>query len=460
MDDSAKPDYRERYEGLLDEFGKLERNSDDQDQLLRTVLSRVFFAIDKAYPDLADESRQVRDLLRQTGDEPLPLAKLRPMIESLAERIRQTEAAEITPERHEQGSTIPPASRERNESMRDFLTLLLERIAFTEAMENRRSRLITVLEDPRDQTLTSILIDRAACLINDMRRMIEREKSDLAQFLKQVTDALSDIDQHTRTGLEDIQAQRNAHASLNAAVEEHVGDMTRSIDTASDLNQLKDAVRQRLQRIRTHIQEFRDSEEKRLHASEAETQRMRDRIEQLEKQTSDLGQQLRASQDELLRDTLTGLPNRLALDERLNLEAARAKRDQSPLCLAVWDVDRFKSINDTYGHQAGDKALHVVAKTLSRLVRDVDMVARFGGEEFVMLLPSTSPEQAMEVVERIREKIAGTAFRFKDEPLQITLSCGLTQYQPGEPPEDAFTRADDALYEAKDNGRNRCVLKT
>lgn len=457
MDDSAKPDYRERYEGLLDEFGQLERTSDEQDQLLRTVLGRVFFAIDKAYPDLAEESRQVRDLLRQTGDQPLPLTDLRPLIERLAEQIRQLEAAVITPERQEQKSTIPPATRARNESMRDFLALLLERIAFTEAMESRRTRLITSLEDPHDQTLTSILIDRAACLINDMRRMIEREKADLANFLKQVTEALSDIDQHTQSGLNQIQAQRDAHAALNAAVEEHVGDMHRTVDNASDLDQLKTAVRERLQRIRQQIKQFRESEEQRLHQSEAEAQRMRARVETLEKQTAELDEQLRASQNQLLRDTLTGLPNRLALDERMTLEVARTKRDQTPLCLAVWDVDRFKSINDTFGHQAGDKALHVVGKTLFRLVRDVDMVARFGGEEFVMLLPDTSPEQAMEVVERIRDRLANTAFRFKEEPLRITLSCGLTQYRPGEQAEDTFARADQALYQAKEGGRNRCV---
>jgi len=457
MDDSAKPDYRERYEGLLNEFGQLEQTSDDQDQLLRTILGRVIFAIDKAYPDLADDSHRIRDLLRQTGDQPLPLQELRPLIEGLAEQIRQQEAAQLLPEREEQKSSLPPATRERNESMRDFLALLLERIAFTEAMESRRARLINTLEDPRDQTLSSILIDRAACLINDMRRMIEREKADLANFLKQVTDALSDIDQHTQTGLDQIQAHRDAHAALNAAVEEHVGDMHQTVEKAADLDQLKSAVRERLQRIRQQIQQFRESEEQRFQQSESETERMRARVETLEQQTAELDEQLRASQNQLLRDTLTGLPNRLALDERINLEVARARRDQTVLCLAIWDIDRFKDINDTYGHQAGDKALHVVGKTLAKLIRDVDMVARFGGEEFVMLLPATMPDQAMEVVERIREKLAATAFRFKEKPLQITLSCGLTQYRPGEQPEDTFARADEALYQAKEEGRNRCV---
>ena len=457
MDDSAKPDYRERYEGLLDEFGQLERAADNQDQMLRTVLGRVFFAIDKAYPELADDSHAVRNLLRQTGEQPLPLDQLQPMIEKLAERIRQIEATQITPDRQEQPLTGSPRTRERNESMREFLGLLLERIAFTQAMEPRRARLLSTLENPGDQTLTSILVDRAACLINDMRRMIEHEKTDLTNFLKQVTDALSDMDQRSQSDLDQIQAQRDAHANLNAEVEKHVGEVDQSMASVTDVDQLKTVVRERLERIRGQIHRFRDDEEQRLQQSEAENRRMREKLARLEKQTGDLSEQLQASHNRLLRDTLTGLPNRLALDERLSLETARAKRDGTPLCLAIWDVDHFKRINDTYGHQAGDKALHVVGKTLAQLIRDVDMVARFGGEEFVMLLPSTGAEKAMDVVERIRSRLAGTAFRFKAEPLQITLSCGLTQFQPGEPPEDALARADEALYQAKDEGRNRCV---
>jgi len=159
----------------------------------------------------------------------------------------------------------------------------------------------------------------------------------------------------------------------------------------------------------------------------------------------------------MLRDALTGLPNRLAFEERAKLEQARYRREKQPFCLAVWDIDYFKQVNDTYGHKAGDKALHVVGRTLAKLLREVDMVARFGGEEFVMLLPQTTLENALPVVERMRATIEKTPFRYKDEPLKITLSCGITEYREGEAMEQTFERADRALYRAKNEGRNRCV---
>ncbi|OYV28152.1 MAG: hypothetical protein B7Z82_03400, partial [Halothiobacillus sp. 20-54-6] len=145
-------------------------------------------------------------------------------------------------------------------------------------------------------------------------------------------------------------------------------------------------------------------------------------------------------------------------DERAALEIARMKREHGPLCLAIWDIDHFKNVNDIFGHQAGDKALHVVGKTLNKLIRDVDMVARYGGEEFIMILPRANLQQAFVVLERIRETLANTAFRFKDKPLKITLSCGVAEFAPNETSEEVLARADEALYRAKANGRNRTEM--
>ncbi len=215
---------------------------------------------------------------------------------------------------------------------------------------------------------------------------------------------------------------------------------------------------QRVARISEQIDTFRKTEDKRLAVIELENRQMRERIGKLEASRLILQEQLVASTKKMLRDTLTGLPNRLAFDERVTLEIARMQREQTPLCLAIWDVDHFKQVNDTFGHQAGDKALHVVGKTLNQLIRDVDMVARYGGEEFVMVLPKANLQQAFVVLERIREKLASTAFRFKDTPLKITLSCGVAEFGAGETIESVITRADDALYRAKANGRNRTQM--
>ncbi|WP_407275878.1 diguanylate cyclase [Halothiobacillus sp. DCM-1] len=460
MSDTAKPsvDYRARYEQLLSEFSALETTEQRQQQLLRALLGRVLFAIDKAYPNLASKAQALRDLMRQTGDAPLPLDKLQPGIEALTEAIRLEEARNLTPDPHEQAVTEDPEARTEKAAVREFLPLLLERIAFTDLMEARRAKLLEIINDPRDTTLNSILIDRAACLINEMRRALENEKSELAEFLQQLTDALREIDQHTQLNLGDIQNQRAAHDALNKAVTAQVTDIDQTVDKATDLAELKKAVRARIARISEHIDRFRQTEEARMTEVEEENEAMRARIQKLEQSRASLQEQLEASTQRMLRDTLTGLPNRLAFDERLSLEVARMRREGTPLCLAIWDIDHFKRVNDTYGHQAGDKALIVVGKTLHHLIRDVDMAARYGGEEFVMLLPRANLQQAFVVLERIREKIAATPFRFKDQPLKITLSCGVAEFAPEEDSEAVMARADEALYRAKGKGRNRTEM--
>ncbi len=455
MNEKVKTDYREKYEQLLAEFSALELNEQRQQDLLRSLLNRVLFAVDKAYPELAATCQSLRDVMRKTGDAPLPVAVLQPGIEQLGEAIRAIEAGSLAPDRAELNVQSQTADKA---DVRDFLPLLLERVAFTEAMETRRAKLLAILQNPRDLTLNSILIDRAASLINDMRRALEHEKAELTEFLQQLTEALSEIDQSTLMNLGDVQTQRESQRALNTAVTEQVADIDRTVADATDLDELKRVVRERISRISEHIHSFRQAEDQRLNTVEQENQAMRERIARLEVSRSHLQDQLVASTQKMLRDTLTGLPNRLAFDERITLEVARMRREHSALCLAIWDIDYFKKVNDTFGHQAGDKALHVVGKTLNKLIRDVDMVARYGGEEFVMILPRANLQQAFVVLERIRETLANTAFRFKDQPLKITLSCGVAECSADETHEAVLARADEALYLAKANGRNRTEM--
>ncbi len=146
-------------------------------------------------------------------------------------------------------------------------------------------------------------------------------------------------------------------------------------------------------------------------------------------------------------DALTGLPNRRALDEQLPREMARARRTGAGLCLAIVDLDHFKAYNDANGHLAGDRMLRRCALAWDSELRGEDTIVRFGGEEFLVVLPDTRPEQGAEIVERLR---AAT-------PDRQTCSAGLACWNPGETAEDLIGRADSALYRAKAAGRDRLV---
>jgi diguanylate cyclase (GGDEF)-like protein/PAS domain S-box-containing protein len=155
-----------------------------------------------------------------------------------------------------------------------------------------------------------------------------------------------------------------------------------------------------------------------------------------------------AENEKLARsDPLTGLPNRRALDDQLPREMARALRAASELCLAIIDIDHFKAYNDTYGHLAGDKVLRDCAAAWDEALRGEDTILRFGGEEFLVVLPDCGPGDATEILERLR---AAT-------PDGQTCSAGLAVWTPGETVDEFVARADKALYEAKESGRNRLV---
>ncbi|MGD9579969.1 MAG: GGDEF domain-containing protein [Vampirovibrionia bacterium] len=156
-------------------------------------------------------------------------------------------------------------------------------------------------------------------------------------------------------------------------------------------------------------------------------------------------------------DMLTGLINRRYFDRRLIEEIARAKRHNSNLTLAMFDIDHFKRINDTYGHTVGDKVLKELGTIILNNTRESDVSARYGGEEFALILPETTQIEASDLLERIRELVANYAFVKDDSPLMVTISVGIAQYQPDYNLEAFIEQADACLYQAKNTGRNRVV---
>lgn len=178
--------------------------------------------------------------------------------------------------------------------------------------------------------------------------------------------------------------------------------------------------------------------------------------EELQKHVKDVEKLQAELRDQAVHDPLTGLYNRRYLDETLSREILRAKRDNDPLSIIVADIDHFKSINDTYGHQIGDLFLVEVAQLFKRVVRGSDLVYRYGGEEFVLVLPETTVDSAKMRAEEIRLKCAQLIVQHEGKKLGITLSFGVANYPVnGEQGEEIILKADHALYDAKRMGRNQ-----
>lgn len=159
-----------------------------------------------------------------------------------------------------------------------------------------------------------------------------------------------------------------------------------------------------------------------------------------------------------ITDALTGLRNRRYLMERLREESGLGKRSAQVYSLAMVDVDRFKAINDRFGHETGDVVLHRIAGALHGAIREYDICGRWGGEEFLLILPGTRLADGRELIERVHAQIRDLSIDAgPSRDIQVSISTGLTEYRPGEAPTHTLARADAALLQAKESGRDRVV---
>nr|WP_296747757.1 GGDEF domain-containing protein [Thioalkalivibrio sp.] len=340
----------------------------------------------------------------------------------------------------------------------DVLLHLLDRIDVSIELVDRRDAIRSLLtERPGPATLDRAILG-IADLVSEIHIRVERQKGEIETFLKQIAERLGEIDSGFQ---QSVISQREAYeegVELDKTVNVQVQEIEESVSQAEDLEPLKLALQRRIDVIRTHMQQYRSNEERRIERAEREVDQLNQRLQSVQEESASLRRRLQEERNLALVDTLTGIPNRFAYNERLQLEVARWRRYQSPLVLSIWDIDRFKNVNDEYGHQAGDKALKLIARLFRDHVRETDFVARYGGEEFVVLLPETQMENALVMAELMRKRVESCGFHFHGAPVPITTSCGLSQFQEGDSAEQVFSRADAALYRAKAQGRNRCSV--
>ena len=282
----------------------------------------------------------------------------------------------------------------------------------------------------------------------------ERKNSTL--FLTKLHSNLGEMQHHFAISLSEGQALFDARTHHG----QHIAGELRAIGehlVSQDSEHLKEEIELRMRGI-SHILVQHERLQERERSLLKRMSEMDQQIKSLKSETVHFKQQLSAQNDKLFIDSLTQIHNRAGMDARLEIEYRRWLRYQAPLCIALIDIDHFKEINDKYGHLAGDKALRLIAKTIQQSLRESDFVARFGGEEFIVLLNNIGPERLNAPLDKLREQIKSIPFRFKEERVTITASIGATLFQQGDNIDSALERADQALYRAKHAGRDQTVM--
>ncbi|RTE86981.1 MULTISPECIES: GGDEF domain-containing protein [Gammaproteobacteria] len=320
----------------------------------------------------------------------------------------------------------------------------------------------TGLQNIRQQLISGLSEDQFVLSCVQVVRLIvqgiNEERQNAQVFLESLNEVLGNVSNSVARSIKATDKAEQAHKTLDKKLDEGIKALSESAANACNLSELTQQVGVHVETLVTTLGQKQALQSRSHQLLKSELEAAQSKIMELEDEAEGYKQKLSEQKFKSLQDSLTKLPNRAAFEERLELEFKRWQRYGTPLAIAVADIDHFKRINDSYGHIAGDKTLQVIANMLKKSLRGTDFVARFGGEEFVIIFPQTELTGLLEPLEKARKRIQSIPFKFKNNDISITISVGAAEFKDQDTMSTVFERADKALYEAKQQGRNRVVI--
>ncbi|MDP3075299.1 GGDEF domain-containing protein [Bradyrhizobium sp.] len=291
-------------------------------------------------------------------------------------------------------------------------------------------------------------------IINEtLARYGKLTEADLEQIYETYLSHIKTTDRIDKVGvrvigeIDDVMALISDALGMSASYDDSLSGATQKLSVAADRDQIKAIVEGLVKSTR----EMRDT-----------NKALEDRLSLSKNEISNLQQSLEAIRAESLTDPLTGLGNRKYFDRSIEMAVQNALASGEPLSLLMFDIDHFKSFNDSYGHLTGDQVLRLVGMSLKQTIKGQDVTARYGGEEFAVVLPNTALRQALTVADHIRRAVMAKEMKKKStgEILgRVTISVGVSMLKPDDDTDSLIERADGCLYAAKRNGRNRVICE-
>jgi len=315
----------------------------------------------------------------------------------------------------------------------------------------RESNTIEELGAVRDEILS---------IVRGFTDNVSSERELTAEFIKEITKRLFEVERQILQSVAYTDRILNTDGEFNIHIKGHIDALKTSVDFSKTLEDLKSAVLSRLNTINEAIETKTKHDKRFKEESDKHMSNIRQDLERMKKNIFSAKKHSKHLEEELLKDPLTGAFNRRAYDRFIRQEFNRYLRYGTVFSVILFDVDHFKLINDSYGHAVGDKCLLEIIDRVKPVLRETDFLARYGGEEFVILLPETDSTSAAKVAEKLRSVVENIEFLHRKETVRITISLGVTEAVPGDKNhQEVFSRMDQAMYTAKNAGRNRIEIK-
>jgi diguanylate cyclase len=402
--------------------GPLDNSDAALRELFASTLEGVVGSLLITAPELRDEAHELGQLLRGVRD--------MSGVDDLASKLRNLIY---------RLNWVVDDQLEIRSGLLSLLDLLLKNIGELVIDDRWMRGQIDALRTLCDHPLTARELDEVE---RRLREVIERQGS--------LRGNIDDAKHQIKLMLAGFVEQLGSFSDATSGFSDRMEDYANTIAAADDIGALQNVIAEVI--ATTH--DMRATSER----SRAEVDSMRDRVRAAEAEIERLQIELEQTSQKMRHDPLTGALNRKGLEESYAKEVSRAARRGSNLCLAVLDIDNFKRLNDTYGHNTGDEALLHLVGTVRDCLRPHDTLSRYGGEEFIILLPETTIEDSVIVVQRLQRELTKRYFLANNDKLLITFSAGITVVGHEEPQTLAIERADVAMYQAKATGKNRVVV--
>ncbi|TNC99696.1 MAG: diguanylate cyclase [Gallionellaceae bacterium] len=388
---------------------------------LRELLAQSLENTQPSHPELGDEIKRLVAVVRATND-PSRISELAKQLRQfwLKLELRGGDKVKI------------------QEGLLRLLRLLVENVSELVADDEWIHGQITVLQEIIAQPMDKHAIADAERNLRDaiikqssLKQSLTDAKTTLKSLMTNFIDRLGNLTESTGEYHQKIEGYSQKISKTN---------------NLTDLSHLLDDIMQDTRVIQASA--LRSHEE--LLITKKQADEAENRIKELEHELMQVSELVR-------EDQLTGALNRRGLDEAVDVELKRAERNKSAFSVALIDIDNFKKLNDTLGHQAGDRALTHLTQVIKETLRPTDAVGRYGGEEFLILLPGTNLEAAVETIQRLQRDLTKKFFLHNNDKILVTFSAGVALRAEGEDQEDLIGRADKAMYHAKQTGKNRVV---